>query len=148
MRTALMAALVLSPLMVHAQANVPAQPQAATKPVLLAAAGGEDRPTTAIHSLRISTGVVAPKLIHTVEIHENRMSLLSQAGGIRTAVVSMLVDETGKPSDVKLLQPASPTMNQEILDAVSQFRFLPGTVSGQNVAVPVNLHITIQQSAE
>jgi TonB family protein len=143
-----MAALVLSPLMVHAQASKPAQPKAASKPVQLASAAGEDRPTAPVRTLRVSTGVVAPKLVHTVEIRESQLNLMGPAGEIRTAVVSMVVDETGKPSDLKLLQPATPALNQAILDAVSQFRFEPGTVSGQTVAVPVNLHITIEQSAE
>lgn len=148
MRTGIMAALVLSPLMAHAQANMTAQPKAASKPVLLASAAAEDRPTSAVRSIRISTGVVAPKLIHTVEVHQSNLDLMGRSGGVRSAVVSLIVDVTGKPSDIKLVQPAAPTMNQAILDAVSQFRFEPGTVSGQTVAIPVNLHIVIQGASE
>jgi len=143
-----MAALALSPLMVHAQTNMTAQPKAATKPVMMASAAAEERPTSPVRSIRISTGVVAPKLIHTVEVRQNQLDLMGRSGGVRSAVVSLVVDTTGKPSQIKLVEPTTPTMNQSILDAVSQFRFEPGTVSGQTVAIPVNLHITIQGSAE
>jgi TonB family protein len=123
-RRAIVAALVLSPLMIHA----------------------EDKTTAKPAGVRISTGVIAPKLIHTVAIQEDAVSTTTLAGGERKAVVSMIVDETGKPENVKLLQSAGlASTDQDVLTAVSQFRFAPGKLSGQTVAVPVNLSVTIQK---
>jgi len=160
MRNAIVAALVLSPLMVHAQANMPAQPQAASsapvlvsslvqpKGLMLGAAAAEDRSAAKPGTVRVSTGVVAPKLIKTVGIQEETVSLSKVVGGQRSVVVAMIVDENGKPSDLKIVQSAGAELDVNVLSAVKEYRFKPGTVSGQIVAVPVNLHITIQEPRE
>jgi TonB family protein len=152
MRNAIVAALVLSPLMVHAQANMPAQPKAtvlqasltASKGFMLAAAaaGAEDRATVKTGSVRISTGVVAPKLIHKTNIQT-----AVPVGALDTehdVTVAMVVDEKGKPSDLKIVQSAGVALDQDVLSAVKDYRFEPGSVSGMVVAVPLVLHITIK----
>jgi TonB family protein len=159
MRNAIAAALILSPLMVHAQANTPAQPQAATnapvlqsslaeaKGMMLASASAGDRPTAGA-AVRVSTGVISPKLVHTVDIEPSTVSVASLAGVVRTAAVSMVVDETGKPTNLKITQSAGPDLDQNILAAVSQYRFNPGTVSGMKIAFPVNLNLNIMPAGE
>ena len=98
--------------------------------------------------MRVSTGVVAPKLIHTVPVVETAVSVQGYANRDHDAWVSMVVDETGKPSNLKIVQSAGADLDQNILDSVSQYRYQPGTVSGRTVAVPVNLHVVIHTSAE
>jgi hypothetical protein len=153
------AALLLSPLMVHAQANTPAQPQAAEAPALHASvampaglmsssAASADVPAANPSARRVSTGVVAPKLIHTVPVEESIVSVQGFALRDREAWVSMIVDETGKPSDLKIVQSAGADLDQNILNSVSQYRYQPGSVSGKIVAVPVNLHVVIRASEE
>ncbi len=66
----------------------------------------------------------------------------------RTVVVAMVVDEKGIPSDVKVLEPTGTSLDQSVVEAVKQFRYKPGTVSGQAVAVPVNLHVTVEQQVQ
>jgi TonB family protein len=158
MRNAIVATLVLSPLMVHAQANMPAQPQVTSAPVLqsslvqptglMLGAAAEDRPTAKPGAVRISTGVVAPKLIKTVDIQEDAVSVVRPAVAQRDVVVAMVVDEAGKPEGVKIVQSAGAGLDEHVLSAVKEYRFKPGTVSGQIVAVPVNLHITIKEQGE
>jgi TonB family protein len=157
MRNAIVATLVLSPLMVHAQAKLSAQPQVASAPVLqsslvqptgLMLGAAEDRPTAKPGAVRISTGVVAPKLVKTVDIQEDTVNFSKAAGSERDVVVAMVVDETGKPEDLKIVQSAGVGLDENVLSAVKQYRFKPGTVSGQIVAVPVNLHITIKEQGE
>ena len=137
MRTGLIAALFFSPLLAHAQANKP-------NGLMLSAASAADRGTPTV---RVSTGVVPPKLIHAVDIEENTLpsSLFTTT---RYAVVSLIVDEKGIPSQVKIVESPGTSMNKDVVDAVSQYRFKPATVSGQATAVPVQLHLTIQESAE
>jgi TonB family protein len=153
------AALLLSPLMVHAQANTPAQPRAAQAPVLqssliepvgptLSSASAADRPAASATTRRVSTGVVAPKLVHTVAVQEATTPLNELTAINRKAVVSMIVDETGKPSDVKIVESAGVGMDEAVIESVNQYRFQPGTVSGQPVAFPLNLHITIDEPGE
>ena len=41
-----------------------------------------------------------------------------------------------------------PVVDQEVLKAVSQFRFEPGTLDGQPFALPVRLQVVIQHDAK
>jgi hypothetical protein len=155
------AALLLSPLMVHAQANTPAQPQAAKAPVLQsslvtpaglmlssASASAAGVPATKPGAVRISTGVVGPKLISTVPVREDTISIVGLAKHDREVLLSMIVDETGKPSDLKIVGSVGGDVERNILDAVSQFRYQPATVSGEVISIPVNLHLVIHEAAE
>lgn len=150
-RSVLLAALALTPSLLHAQAASPAQtatPQVlqarATAPAAIKTATATDSGS----SVRISTGVVAPKLIKKSDI--NAISGLSGAfiPGDATVVVSMTVDATGKPTDLSIAQGYGPVVDQEVLNAVSQFRFQPGTLDGQPFALPVRLEVLIQHNAK
>ncbi len=136
MRSSIVAALVLSPLMVHAQANSSAQSKG-----LMVNAASTGTPT----NVRISTGVVAPKLVTTVAIQEDGSRISQAIATPRETVVSMTVDATGKPTDIKVVKSLGDSMDKNVLAAVSQYRFLPGTVSGQATNFPVNLDIEIQK---
>ena len=154
MRKVIVAALALSPMLLHAQANSPASTDSTKGPVLQSkldpprsfnAAASPDRTAAAAGTpLRISTGVAEPKLIHTVDISWDNGLLAQQSAIEKTVVVEMTVDETGKPSDLKVVKSSDPSMNRSVLTAVSQYRFKPGTVSGQPTAVPVTLEITVR----
>src|SRR5271156_4427837 len=125
MRNITVAILSLSSLMLHAQASTPAQTQVASDQVK-----------------RISTGVIAPKLIYKVDVNAD----LTTPARDTTVVVGMIVDKTGKPSDLKIVKSADPALDQNVLAAVSQYRFTPGTVSNEPVAIPVNLEVVISNS--
>jgi TonB family protein len=59
----------------------------------------------------------------------------------------MIVDKTGKPSDLKIVKSAGSTgVDASVLAAVSQYRFAPGTVSNQPIAVPLDLEVVISNS--
>lgn len=141
MRKALLAALALSPALLHAQANSPAQPKNVLESRLAAPAEfAGDR--ASVKPLRVSTGVVAPKLIHSTDVALADSSLLHYTGP-RKIVVNMLVGIDGIPSDLKVVESAGPLVDKDVLAAVSQYRFTPGTVSNQPTAIPVNLQITL-----
>ena len=153
MRYLIAAALVVSPLMLNAQTVTSAQNPhlAAMQSSLTAArlmmssasASAADR-TSAATPARVSTGVVEPKLIYTVAIRRDTISVLSPGFNRRSATLSMVVGEDGKPTDLKIVESAGPDLDPEILQAVSQYRFRPATVSGQKVAMGLNLHMEIQ----
>ncbi|HEY0162425.1 MAG TPA: TonB family protein [Edaphobacter sp.] len=141
MRKALLATLILSPVLLHAQANTPAQPQVALASAP-AVASGADRGTTPQH-LRISTGVVAPKIVYSVDVTSEATHPWTDLPANRTVTVGMIVDATGKPTDLQIVKSAGPMVDKNVLAAVSQYRFQPGTVSNQPVNFPVNLEITL-----
>ena len=152
MRRVIVAALALTPMLLHAQVNSPAQPQSSSSTTLQSnliqpnefAGSAADRGTVSVP--RISTGVNAPKLIHTVEIESDFDSLGRGFAIDRKTVVEMTVDATGKPSDLKIVGSLGPKMDKNVLAAVSQYRFSPGTLDGQPTSVPVNLEVTLRSS--
>ena len=151
MRKVIVATLALTPMLLHAQANSPAQTQSSpasstlqsklVQPKELNASEAVAHVTTPV---RISTGVGAPKLIHTVAIESDSDWIPSGFTFDRKTVVEMTVDATGKPSDLKILQSLGPVMDHNILAAVSQYRFTPGTLDGAPTNVPVNLQVVLR----
>jgi TonB family protein len=132
MRKLTVAILSLSSVMLHAQASTPAPTQDAS-----------NGPAPQVK--RISTGVIAPKLIYTVDVQasEDTAKFLSNDTKV---VVGMVVDKTGKPEDLKIVRSAGPGVDASVLAAVSQYRFTPGMVSNQPIATPLNLEVVIANS--
>jgi hypothetical protein len=153
MRSVIVATLALTPMLLHAQANSPAQTQTSPSSTLQSklvqpkefVASEADRGTVA--PIKISTGVIAPKLISTVLIESDYDTSPRGFFVERKTVVSMLVDATGKPSDLKIVKPINPVMDKNVLSAVSQYRFTPGTLDGQPTTVPVNLEVVLRNSS-
>ena len=131
MRKLIVAILSLSSFMLHAQANTPAQTQVASN-------GSEPQVK------RISTGVTAPKLIYKVDVVTDSNARLVNDN--TKVVVGMIVDKTGKPSDLKIVKSAGAGVDASVLAAVSQYRFTPGMVSNQPIATPLNLDVVISNS--
>jgi TonB family protein len=132
MRILITAVLSLSSVMLHAQASSPAQTQVASN--------GSDAQIR-----RVSTGVVPPKLIYTVDVQADE-STARFLNNDTKVVVGMIVDRTGKPEDLKIVSSANPALDARVLNAVSQYRFTPGTVSNQPVPSPLNLEVVISSS--
>src|ERR1700736_4222937 len=151
MRRVTWAPLALTPMLLHAQANSPAQTQSSpasttlqsklVQPAELNASEAVAHSTTPV---RVSTGVAAPKLIHTVAIETDSDLIPRGLAFDRKTVVEMTVDATGKPSNLKILQSLGPVMDHNVLSAVSQYRFTPGTLDGQPTSVPVNLQVVLR----
>jgi TonB family protein len=155
MRKVIAATLALTPMLLHAQANSPAQTQTSGTSTTLQSKliqpkdfnGPEaDHTTPNVSHLRISTGVVAPKLIKTVDIVSDSDRGISSFAIDRKTVVEMTVDATGKPSDLKIVQSLGPVMDHNVLAAVSQYRFAPGTLDGQPTTVPLSLEVVLRNS--
>jgi TonB family protein len=130
MREVIVATLAFAPLMLQAQANMPAQPQAAV---------GE----TTAGSIRISTGPTLPKLIYSVDVEADPIATWSRLGSNCKFVVAMTVDKTGKPANLRMIQSPSKEIDKNVLAAVSQYRFMPGTVSNQPTATPLTLEVDV-----
>ena len=153
MRKVIVATLALTPMLLHAQANSPAQTQSSPSSTTFQSrlvqptelnASEADHATANATPLRISTGVTVPKLISTVEIESDSYLVPNGFTIDRKTVVEMTVDATGKPSNLKIVGSLGPAMDKNVLAAVSQYRFMPGTLDGEPTAVPVNLEVVLR----
>jgi TonB family protein len=132
MRNVAVAILSLSSFMLQAQASTPAQTDVAN--------------SGSASIRRVSTGVIAPKLVYKVDVVADSTKTASMLNNETTVVVGMVVDKSGKPSDLKIIRSAGPGVDASVLTAVSQYRFTPGTVSNEPIATPLNLEVVIQNS--
>lgn len=148
MRKALLASFLLSPVLLHAQANSPAKTELALASGPSASAATTSRGTVPTKPLRISTGVVAPKLIYSVTVSSEGIQPWINVPSGKAVTIGMIVDPTGKPTDLKILKSAGPAVDRDVLQAVSQYRFQPGTVSNQPVDFPLNLEINLVNQAQ
>ena len=158
MRKVILAALALSPTLLHAQANSPTQPQSSSnstvqskldQPTDFSYGSASDSSKTATASdARVSTGVISPKLLHSVRISTEGDLTASLSNFERVAIVDMVVDEDGKPSDLKVTKSLGATVDKNVLAAVSQFRYKPGTLDNQPTAVPVELELIIHNTPQ
>jgi|ERR1700730_13953202 TonB family protein len=151
MRKVIVATLALTPMLLHAQANSPANTQSSpasttlqSKLVQPTELNGSEAVAHSTTPIRVSTGVGAPKLIHTVAIESDSDWIPSGFTFDRKTVVELTVDATGKPSNLKILQSLGPVMDHNVLAAVSQYRFTPGTLDGAPTSVPVNLQVVLR----
>jgi TonB family protein len=149
MRKVILAALALSPMLLHAQANSPAQPQASNLQSRLEQPNdfAADR-SAATTPLRISTGVVAPKLTYSTAIASTDEWTVRRSAFDKKVVVEMLVNEKGVPSDLKVVDSIGEEMDKNVLAAVSQYRFKPATLDNKPTAAPVKLEIVLRSMIE
>jgi len=147
------AILALAPAMLLAQTKTPAQPSstpilqaALLQPVAFADLKSSDNAAANTGSVRVSTGVVAPQLVRSVDLGagQPRTHVLAVT---RTVVLEMTVDTAGNPTNLRIVQPVDPALDQKVLAAVSQFHYKPGTLNGLPAAVPVRLRYVIQQGS-
>jgi|SRR5579863_2334987 len=148
MRNILVMSFLSSSLLLHAQA-VPkgssAKLEAKNETAGSLLEPGTTRPatdaTTTPQPLRISTGVIGPKLIsgHSLTVAAEDFPLHDVAK--EHMVVNFTVDENGVPQGVHLLQSVSPAVDGRVLNAVRQYRFAPATLDDRKVPVEVNLHV-------
>jgi TonB family protein len=133
MRNLTVAILSLSSFMLHAQASTPASTSVADN-------------GSVSQVKRISTGVIAPKLVYKVDLVADSAAAAGRLNNDCTVVVGMIVDKSGKPSDLKIIRSAGPGVDASVLSAVSQYRFTPGMVSNEPIATPLNLEVVISSN--
>ena len=153
MKRTIVAILAISPALLHAQTNSPAQPRSTpvlqsslVQPVAMAAIKSADSATATASSVRVST-YTPPKRIHSVDVDLERGLFRQTLYGDSTVVIEMIVDQTGKPENLSVLKSAGQITDSVVLAAISQYRYSPATLNGQAIPAPVKVEYTIQQSA-
>jgi TonB family protein len=149
MRRIIAAALLLSPAVLHAQAskqlaglNLEARTYALemAMPAVAGAAASSAIADTAM--LRVSTGVLAAKVIHSTPIVVSANELNPTANRV---VVKVLVDENGLPQNAKIVSSVNPQLNQRVIEAVQHYRFQPAQLDQQAVPQHINIAFDFQR---
>jgi TonB family protein len=149
MKRTMLAILALSPVLVHAQSKSSAQPE--STPVLQSsnlqpavfAAGKAVAVAAASTPVRISTGVVAPVLKYSVQLTESPLVPPAYLHN-RSVGLAFVVDKSGKPQDIKVVKSGGEIVDNQVVGAVSQYRYQPATLNGDAIAIDVNLSVNVQ----
>jgi TonB family protein len=150
MKRTMLAILAISPLMLHAQAKSSAQPESTPvlqsrniQPAVFAVGSSTAAAAAAATPVRISTGVIAPVLIHTAPLSQNG---ILPAGFLRnrSVDVKLTVNKDGKPTNVTVVKSAGSATDNEVVSAINEYRYKPATLNGSPIPIDVNLSVNIQ----
>ena len=151
MRIIIAASLFLSTVLLPAQtvtkgqgATLEARSESSNPLAMSAASDPSTDVSSTQPSRRISTGVKFPKLISGPRLSVSTADFPTNDVAGQHLVVSFKVDENGVPQNLRLVKSVSPSVDSRILSAVSAYRFEPGTLDDQKVAVDVNLVVNFQ----
>jgi len=87
-------------------------------------------------------GTKPPRLVYSVEPEFSEEARVHKYNGnIQTA---MMIDETGKPSDIWIVRPSGMQLDQQAANAVRQYRFEPATCHGKPVAIHLYIDVNFQ----
>jgi len=148
MRNVLAVCAIFSSVLLHAQSvtkgssvNLEAKNEMAGVVYAHGASQPFTEAATNAQPLRISTGVVWPKLISEPNFKVSSSDFMGSNVASQKVIVSFTVDENGKPQNVHLSKSVNPVVDGRVLNAVRQYRYAPATLNNQKVAVDINLEV-------
>jgi TonB family protein len=128
MRRILAASLLLSPLLCTAAA-------VASQPVIDASASTQ--------APRISTGVIPARLLHAASL-TLPPTVAATTPDNAEVVLKLNVDEQGKAQDIQVVRSVSPALDENVVEAVRQFRWRPASLDKQAIPVELTLKVEVQ----
>ena len=90
----------------------------------------------------IGAGVSAPRLLFKVEPEYSEEARKAKWQG--TVLLTVIVDETGRPNHISVLRSLGLGLDQKAIDAVSQWRFKPGLKDGKAVPVIATVEVNFR----
>ena len=106
-----------------------------------AAAGAE--PQSAQHVYRVGRGVTAPKPWKRVDPEFSAQARKDKTQGV--VLLSMVVGADGLPHDIQVVRSLGHGLDEKAIEAVSQWRFEPGTKDGEPVPVAVMVEVNFRR---
>ncbi|HSR07609.1 MAG TPA: energy transducer TonB [Bryobacteraceae bacterium] len=91
---------------------------------------------------KIGGGVSPPSVLFKVEPEYSEQA--RRAKGQGTVVLTVIVDEMGRPNHVTVQRSLGLGLDQKAIDAVSQWRFKPGQKEGKTVPVIATIEVNFR----
>ena len=93
-------------------------------------------------AVKVGGGVTAPTLVFKVEPYYSQEARAAKLQGM--AVLSVVVEPDGKPSDIQLKKSLGLGLDEMAVDAISQWRFKPGLQEGRPVPVMASIEVNFR----
>ena len=90
----------------------------------------------------IGNGVSAPSVARKVQPDYSEEARKAKLEG--TVVLSLVVNERGRPQNLKILRALGLGLDEEAIGAVEKWKFKPGMKDGKPVAVMVTIEVNFQ----
>jgi periplasmic protein TonB len=91
---------------------------------------------------RIGGGVSPPSILYKVEPEYSEEARKAKFQG--TVLLFVVVDENGKPRDIKILRPLGLGLDQKAVEAVEKWKFSPGKKDGKPVPVQAQIEVNFR----
>jgi len=91
---------------------------------------------------RVGGGVTSPVPVYKIEPEYSEEARKAKYQG--TVVLSVIIDATGKPTNLKVLRELGLGLDQKAIEAVQKWRFRPGTKDGKPVAVYATIEVNFR----
>jgi protein TonB len=91
---------------------------------------------------QIGGGVSAPSLIYSVDPEFSEEARKAKFMGVVT--VNLIVDQQGRPQNVRVTHGAGMGLDEKAIEAVKQYKFKPAMEAGKPVAVMMNVEVNFQ----
>ena len=88
---------------------------------------------------RIGNGVLAPSVLTKVEPEYSREAHDAKLQG--DVVISLVVDDEGRPQELKVIRSLGLGLDEKAIEAVSKWRFKPGVKDGKPVPVIATIEV-------
>jgi TonB family protein len=115
--------------------------------IALSAAAATSKPANDADSTSVrpvSTGVTAPHLVYSTRINISSSELPATTSSGRV-VLRFMLDTTGTPQSIHVVEPLTQSLDARIVDAVRQFRWSPAVLNNQTVPIDMNLVVQVQR---
>ncbi|MGD0939085.1 MAG: TonB family protein [Terracidiphilus sp.] len=114
-------------------------------PAAVNASQPADDSSTSTPAPIVSTGVSAPRILDATDVHLGLDTFGNSIPNDATFVVSLNVDENGKARDVQVVKSVNNVLDEQVMDAVRQFRFSPAMLDDQPVPVNLTLNVVVRR---
>lgn len=91
---------------------------------------------------RVGGGVTSPVPVYKIEPEYSEEARKAKYQG--TVVLSVIIDATGKPTNLKVVRPLGLGLDEKAIEAVRKWRFRPGTKEGKPVAVYATIEVNFR----
>ena len=96
-------------------------------------------------SRHISTGVTTPRLVYSKHINISSDELSMTPGTLARVVLRISLDDTGSPTNIRVLHSVNPQVDERVIEAVRQFRWTPAVLNNKTVPIDLTLNVEIQR---
>ncbi len=102
-----------------------------------------DDPAATTPAPRITTGVIGPFLVNSLNLTAPQGPDASFLPADAQVGVSFVVDEKGVPENIQVTKSINPSWDSQVVEAVSKLHYRPARIDDQKIPVDMNLTVVI-----